>query len=79
MHSFTEIPVNSPRLRGAILARKGGAASSKDAEKDIHAVFQRRLRKAWFSLRSRNQARKNVHATFNYFGPGRPWPGLTGG
>jgi hypothetical protein len=30
-------------------------------KKAVPAVFQRRLRKTWFSLRSRNQAHKNVH------------------
>jgi hypothetical protein len=29
-------------------------------KKTIHDFFQRRLRNAWFSLRSRNQAHKNV-------------------
>jgi hypothetical protein len=30
-------------------------------KKAVPAFFQRRLRKAWFSLRSRNQAHKNAH------------------
>jgi hypothetical protein len=30
-------------------------------KKAIPAIFQRRLRKAWFSLRFRNQAHKNAH------------------
>jgi hypothetical protein len=30
-------------------------------EKALPGLFQRRLRKAWLALRSRNQAHKNVH------------------